>query len=198
MKIKKYKEKYDTKVLKRKVKEKQKLDYNWITKITLIAFFISFFLSIISEQVVSNINIFFSVLLLLVIICIGIIFDMIGIATTAADIKTFNSMASKKVRGSKTAINLIKNADKVSSFCNDVVGDICGIISGFLAVTISNQIASIYNLHFVFLSFIAAAVISAMTIGGKAMGKSMAVNKSNVILYEFSKVLSYFRKEERA
>lgn len=27
-------------------------------------------------------------------------------------------------------LNLKKNADKVSSFCNDVIGDICGIISG--------------------------------------------------------------------
>ena len=36
------------------------------------------------------------------------------------------------------------------------------------------------------------AIIAALTIGGKAMGKGLAVNKSNIILYNFSKVVSLF------
>ena len=53
-------------------------------------------------------------------------FDMIGVAVTAADEQVFHSMAAKKIRGAKLAVKFKKNADKLSSFCKDVIGDICG------------------------------------------------------------------------
>src|SRR5690554_1632429 len=71
-----------------------------------------------------------SLVTLIVIIIIGVVFDIIGIAVTAASEVPFLSMASKKKRGAINAVRLIRKADQVSSFCNDVVGDICSIISG--------------------------------------------------------------------
>ena len=44
--------------------------------------------------------------------------------------RVYHAMSSKKIKGAKKAVSFKKNADKVSSFCNDVIGDICGIISG--------------------------------------------------------------------
>jgi CBS domain containing-hemolysin-like protein len=120
---------------------------------------------------------------------------MIGIAITVADIKTFNSMATKQVRGAKLAVKLIQNNEKASSFCNDVIGDICGIISGSAGVALSSIIANTFNLNLFIVSLLITALIASLTIGGKAIGKATAINKSTVILFEFSKILSYFYKK---
>ena len=66
----------------------------------------------------------------------SIFFDIIGIAATAAEEVPFHSMASKKQDGAKWAIILIRNADRVSSFCNDIIGDICGVLSGAVSTYI--------------------------------------------------------------
>ncbi len=194
MKIKDFKEKYSQKVVKKKVQEKKMVEWKWIATITTLAFVISFVFSAISEALIPNINLFFSSLLVLVVISIGVIFDMIGIATTSSDVKTFNSMATKKVQGAELAIKFIKQADKVSSFCNDVIGDICSIISGSGGAAISIIIALRYGWNVFLVTLIVTATIAGLTIGGKAAGKSFAVNKSDLILYEFAKILSYFYK----
>ncbi len=194
MKIKEFKEKYSQKVVKKKVQEKKLVEWKWIGTITVLAFVISFLFSAISEALIPNINLFLSTVLVLVVIAIGVVFDMIGIATTSADIKTFNSMSTKKVKGSNLAIKFIQSADKVSSFCNDVIGDICSIISGSGGAAISIVIASRYNLNVFLVTLIVTATIAGLTIGGKAAGKSFAVNKSDLILYEFAKILSFVYK----
>lgn len=196
MKIKTYKEKYSRKVLKKKPKEKKMIDWNWIITITSLSFIISFIFSGISEALIPNINLIFAILLVLTFVAIGVIFDVIGIATTAADIKTFNSMATKKVRGAELAVNFIKKADKVSSFCNDVIGDICGILSGSGGAAISFIIAHKYQFNLFAITLIVTAILAAITIGGKAMGKTYAVNKSNLILYNFASFLSIFYKKK--
>lgn len=126
MKRKSFKEKYQKKVKKSHGK-KMKKDSSWILIVTISAFWISFILSFLSELLIPNVGFIFLVLLTLLFIGIGIIFDMIGISVTVAEVKTFNSMAAKKIKGSKLASKFIKNNEKVSSFCNDVIGDICGI-----------------------------------------------------------------------
>lgn len=164
-------------------------DTIWIIEITLLAFTISLVLSLFSDLVVSNATALVSLIVLFVFIGLGIVFDMVGVSVTVADRKVFNSMASKKVRGAKTALKMIKNNSKVSSFCNDVIGDICGIISGSAGVTIGVLISDTYSWNLSIVSLITTSIIAALTIGGKAVGKSFAINKSNKILYHFSKFL---------
>lgn len=164
----------------------------WIIKIILVAFIISVVFSFISETAIPNVNIILGIILTLVFIIIGVLFDMIGLAVASADESVFNSMASKKVKGAKMAVQLKKNADKVSSFCNDVVGDICGIISGSTGAVIASKISS-NGLNSLVVTIITMGIISALTIGGKAMEKSIAINKSDKILYTFAKVLSIFK-----
>ncbi len=161
----------------------------WIIEITIIAFTMSLTLSLFSDAVISNSTVIVSIIILIIFIALGIIFDMIGVAVTVADSKVFNSMASKKVKGSKVALKMIKNNSKVSSFCNDVIGDTCGILSGSAGVTIAISIANRYSLNLMTVSLIMTSLIASMTIGGKAIGKSYAINKSNRILYLFSKVI---------
>lgn len=195
MKLKIFKEKYSKKVNKKPVKNNKLVDYKWIITVTLLAFFISLIFSLFSEGVIPNANSVVAITIILLFIGIGIVFDMVGIAITVADIKTFNSMASKQVKGAKLAIKLIKNSEKASSFCNDVIGDICGIISGSAGVALANIIATNFNFNLLIVSLLITATIAALTIGGKAMGKATAINKSTLILFRFSQVIANFYRK---
>ena len=167
-------------------------NYVWIIKIIIISFLISVFFSFISEMTIPNFNIFIGILICLIFIFIGIMFDMIGTSVTASNISTFNSMASNKVRGAKLAVRFKKNADKVSSFCNDVVGDISGIVSGSAGAVIALRLSSILNIDPLLITLLVTGIISAITIGGKAIFKSVAIKKSDTILYRFALFISIF------
>lgn len=178
-------------MIKTEKKKKKKSNKKWILTITLLAFFISFLFSFASETIMSNVSTFIEILFVIIFIFIGILFDMIGVAVTSASEKPFHSMSAKKIRGANVAVHLKKNADKVSSFCNDVIGDICGIISGSAGVYIATSCSSELSLNPFFASLLITAIIAALTIGGKAIGKGIAMNNSTMILYEFSKIISY-------
>lgn len=193
MKIKSFKNKYDKKVKKNFWHKKG--DLSWIIKIIIISFIISFGFSLTTEIVIPHLGVYASFVVVLAFIFIGILFDMIGIAVTVADKKTFNSMATKKVKGSKACLALIKNASKVSSFCNDVIGDICGILSGSAGAGIAISLANTYNYSLLLTTLLMTSIISALTIGGKALGKSYAMNKSNQILFRFAKTIMFFYKK---
>ena len=120
---------------------------------------------------------------------------MVGIAVATSDEAQFHSMVTKRVKGAKMALKLKKNADKVSSFCNDVVGDICGIVSGSTGAVIAIKIVENYSFNSLIITLIVMGIISALTIGGKALEKGYAMKKSNKILFNFSKILSVFSKE---
>lgn len=192
MKNKKYKEKYERKASKRVPKNKQLVNKKWIITISILTFLISILFSFIGEVIIPNAELIISIILVFTFIILGIIFDMIGISVTVADNSTFNSMATKKVRGASLAVKFIKNKDKVSSFCNDVIGDICGIVSGSTGITIALIISERFNISSLVVSLFATALIASLTIGGKAIGKSFAVNKSNAILYRFVRIISIF------
>lgn len=196
MKTKKYKEKYTKEPKKQDKKKNKKPNTKWLLTITTISFLISFCLSAISELIIPNTFIGISIFLVLIFILIGVIFDIIGLAVATADEKIFHSMATKKVKGAKKAINLINQKDKVSSFLNDVIGDICGVISGSCGLAISIKLAPIIGINKVLTTIIITSIISALTIGGKAFGKTIAINKCNEIVFEFSKLLSVFSKNK--
>lgn len=197
MKNKKYNEKYSKKVNKKIIKDKKKVDTKWVITISILSFFISLLFSFIGETIIPNAFIGISIFLIFAFIFLGILFDMIGIAVTVADLKTFNSMATKRVHGARLAVKFIKNAHKVSSFCNDVIGDICGIISGSTGVSVAIIISEKFNINILIITLLITALIASLTIGGKAIGKSYAINNSNKILYRFVEVLSIFTFNKR-
>ncbi|WAM30675.1 hypothetical protein [Caldicellulosiruptor naganoensis] len=160
----------------------------------ILSYLLSASLNYISSIVSKKLPITISFILLLLIILIGILFDIIGIATTAADEVPFHAMAAKKVKGAKNSIWLIKNASRVSSICNDVIGDICGILSGSLSASIIFYISKNSNADIVFLSLLLTATVAAVTISGKAIGKYFAIKKSHDIVKISGKILSIFIK----
>ena len=180
---------------KRKEKiNKKKTEYKWILNIVLIAFALSFGLSYVSQVTIPNLSLFFGILITLLFIGIGILFDIIGISVTSSDETVFHSMNSRKVPGADIAVKFKKNASKVSNFCCDVVGDVCGIISGTAATAIATILANQFNWSLLFTGLFVAAIVAALTIGGKALGKGFAINKSDIILYQFAKTVSHFYK----
>ncbi len=181
----------------KKIRKKKQVPWKWVITITALAFFISFGFSFASETVIPNVPTVFGVILVFAFISIGILFDMIGVAVASADEKPFHSMNSRKVKGADVAVKFKKNAAKVSTFCNDVIGDICGVISGSAGAIIAVSLSELIPLDRFFITLLVMAIISALTIGGKAMGKNFAMNKSNLILFEFARFISYFYKPKK-
>lgn len=136
-------------------------------------------------------------LLLIIVILIGIVFDIIGIAVTAADEAPHHARAAKKVFGARQSVFLIKRADKVANFANDIVGDITGTLSGAMGATI---IISVVNKHpglsswKVILNILILALIASCTVTGKAWGKSIAINEANRIIDMTGRVVAGFEK----
>lgn len=176
----------------RKNKKKNNSNIMWIVKIIIMAFIISIIFTSISETVIPKVSTIIGILITILFIGIGIFFDMVGVAVTAADESILHSMSSQKVKGAKTAVKMKKNASKVSSFCNDVVGDICGIISGSTAAVISINLTHELGVNALLVTLIVMGIVSSLTIGGKAIVKGIAISKSNKILYGFAKIVSIF------
>jgi Mg2+/Co2+ transporter CorB len=170
----------------------KKENWKWVFLITMVSFVLSSSLSLTSSILLEDVGIILSLLIVLIIVFIGIIFDIIGIAVTAADESPFHAMASRKVYGAKQTIKLIRNANKVSNFCNDVIGDICGVISGTASAFI---IMSAFGAKSTELSTIASlgltGMVASLTIGGKAVGKIIAIEKSNYIVYKVGVIFKF-------
>ena len=126
-------------------------------------------------------------------VLIGVMFDMIGVAVTAADEHIFHSMAAKKVKGAKLAVKFKKNADKLSSFCQDVIGDICGVLSGAISAMLAVRIANILHID-INMNFLISAVVAAVTVGSKAAGKVIAQENSTKIVHIVGTMLNKFMK----
>lgn len=171
----------------------------WILFVFLLTIVISAVMSLVSEEIADGSNVLIAFLILLVIVLIGIVFDIIGVAVTSATDQPFHSMASRKVPGATEAIRLLKNAERVSSICNDVVGDICGVISGSASAAIAIRVTE----HFSFTApkvatLIMSAFVAGLTVGGKAIGKTFAINSCTQIVHSVGKLVYHcnqlFRK----
>lgn len=186
---------FEVMILSYKKTSKTKKNF-WPLKAFLITFALAVVFSIFSEFFMREMSLPIAILILIIIILIGIIFDAIGVAVTTCDTTPFVSMASKKVRGSKQSINLLQNASQVSNFCNDIVGDICGIISGAAGVLIIARLTATVDSTIAFFMVIGmSALVAAFTVGGKALGKKAAIVRAKDIVYIVGYVLSIFKKD---
>ena len=164
---------------------------NWVYKVFLWTFILSTIFSFSTNYLSSHASIVVMILIILLVIAIGIIFDMIGASSLTSKESTFHSMNAKKIKGAKETI---KNNVKISSICNDIVGDICGIVSGGLGAVLAISIANITKVNISLISVITAALISSLTIGGKAIFKTVAIKNSDKIIFSVGKLLSFFKK----
>ena len=185
-------------------KKQRSKTIRWVVTIFLVTILISGVISWLSDVVMSASGMIVAFLILFNIVLVGILFDVIGVAVTSADEKPFHSMASRKVPGAQEAIRLLRRAERVSSICNDVVGDICGVISGSAAATIAARVLAVSSFSWEKLvPLTMSALVAGLTVGGKAIGKTFAVNSSTGIvsfvgrvLYMFHHIPKLFKKKK--
>ena len=175
-------------------KKERNKSIRWVVTIFIITIVISAIISLLSEEIMAASSMAVAFVILLVIVMIGIVFDIIGVAVTSAEEKPFNAMAARKDPGARQAITLLPNAERVSSICNDVIGDICGVVSGSASATIAVQI--LQNFEFSWpriVSLVMSALVAGFTVGGKAVGKTFAINSSTQIVHFVGKVIYFFQ-----
>lgn len=178
-------------------RERQKT-IRWVVTIFVVTIVVSGIISLLSDLIMAGSTMPVAFLILLIIIFVGIVFDIIGMAVASADEKPFHSMAARKVPGAQESIRLLRNAERVSSICNDVVGDICGVVSGSASATIAASILA--NFEFTWpqvISLMMSALAAGLTVGGKAVGKGFAVSSSTKIVHGVGKLLYTLRHFSR-
>ncbi len=169
----------------------------WIVTVFIAAFFITILVSGITSILMKNAGLISAIIVVIIIIFIGIFFDTVGIAVAAGNKAPFHSMAACRVPSAKYSLFLLDHASKVSNFLNDVIGDIAGIISGSGSAVIVYQIVKLNESIFdkTLIGTIVAAFIACLTIGGKAIGKEIAMSKSKEILNIAGKIMYFFNEK---
>ena len=178
-------------------KEKNKA-IRWFITIFFVTIAVSGTISFLSDEIMSRSGIAVAFVILLLIILVGIVFDVLGVAVTSADEAPFHSMAARKVPGSQEAIRLLRSAERVSSICNDVIGDICGVVSGSASATIAAQVLARGEFRWPqLLSLLMSALVAGLTVGGKAIGKTVAIGSCTQIVHAAGKLLYWLRKRPK-
>ena len=165
----------------------------WVFLTSVWTFVLAVGLGLVSQVLLSRVySLVVSFLILLAVILLGVIFDTIGTAAAAANPSPLNAKAARRVFGARRGVYLVKHADQVASFCNDVVGDISGILSGTLAALIVVRLLSrgVFDLSEVYLSIVLTAVVAALTVAGKAWGKALAINRSTDIILLVGRIMA--------
>ncbi len=170
----------------------------WALKVFIITLVLTAGISVVTEMLMNNMSILAAAFIILVIMLLGILFDIIGIAFATCDPTPFVSMASKKIKKAKSAIRLMQNADIVSNICGDVVGDICGIVSGAAGAAVAVKIAvqAMGTTEFVW-AIVVSSMIAALTVAGKAAGKSIAIRNNKQIVSFVSYITMFFVQDKK-
>ena len=170
--------------------KRKKWRFRWAVQVFFIAIALSAVLSFCSNEALEEAELGLAFCVLAFFILLGIVFDIIGVAATSADETPFHSMAAKKVPEAREALKLLRRAERVSSFCNDVVGDICGVISGSAsAVIAARAIVGMESWLGQLVQLLMSAVVAGLTVGGKAFGKSIAIKNSTMIIHAAAKLI---------
>lgn len=133
-------------------------------------------------------------LLLLLIVFINIMFDVVGVAATAATEAPLHAKAARKVSGASQSLILIRHADRVANFCTDVVGDIAGILGGALGAMIIFRMVTGATSETALPNAVMAGVIAGLTVGGKAIGKKVAIDEADEIIFLVGKILAWWER----
>ena len=155
---------------------------------------VTFVIATLFSYILSDVPLLIAFLMLIMIILIGILFDGIGNAVVSVDEVSFHSMAASNVKGAKESIMLVRNAPMVANLMNDVIGDIAGIISGSTATAIVLAIEEGFGIKSVILSIAMSGFVAALTVGGKALGKSFAIERARYIVYYVGLIIYHLKK----
>lgn len=178
------------------VREILRRSLRWAIVISLVTGLLSMGFTMVSGTFLRGLPWSGGLIVVILIVITGVAFDMLGIAATAAKEMPFHSMASRKVQGARHAIAIIRKADQFSNFCNDVVGDISGIVSGAAGFAVAYSLFLSLDLSGSrwWLETVVIGFISAITVGGKALGKAVSMRYSNKIIFQLGKLFFILEK----
>ncbi len=165
----------------------KKSNLRWAYKTFILSISLSIVFSVLSQSLFPNLSIFWSVFIIVFFITIAVIFDMIGIAVASLDEKMLQKFEEHS--GYKTAMTLCKNTEKVSSFCGDMVGDICGILSGAGGVSLVLNMRIYEPSVYFIVTCLVSSLIAGLTIFGKAVMKGYAVEHCDVVVMKTGQIL---------
>ena len=167
----------------------------WSFVVLMLAFTLSLLFGVASEFALDKASIWIAGIIIVIFIIVAIISDMVGVAIASAVPEPFHAMAARKVRGAKQAIKLVNNASKVASIASDVIGDVCGILSGAAAASIALMIDGGSVVANVFIGAGFSALVASITIFGKSVFKKYAIDNAEKIILVLGKVMSIFSRD---
>ncbi|MCI8911517.1 MAG: hypothetical protein HFE33_00510 [Clostridia bacterium] len=174
----------------KKRKKKHNIAEIWVLKITLFTFIGAVICSCISQITTSKSDIIISIMLLSFMILISIIFDGIGLSVASCSEAELEKYSRFK-KQYDIARYLLKNAEKVNNICADVIGDMCGILSGACGASIVVELSlSGSGSHWA--TIIISSIIAAVTVGGKASLKKAAVKNSAEFVFMSARMIGIF------
>jgi len=159
----------------------------WSVLIFFLTFALACIFSVTSTVLLEGVGWGAGMFLVFVIIFAGIAFDVMGTASTAAREAPLHSMAAARVRGARQALKVVRSADRFANFCNDVVGDVCAILSGAASAIVILKLLEAPALKgqpaaYTAVTVLFTSLVSALTVGGKALGKTFAMTHSTEIM----------------
>ena len=163
----------------------------------ILTLFLSLLLTYVADVFLRQINvIIFAFILLLLVILMGVIADMVGFAAAATDITPLNSKAANKVLGARQAVRLVRNADQVAVFCSDVMGDISSTLAGAMGAVIVFRLITGMGRQPVssWYTIIMTGLVAAVTVGGKATGKGIAMQEANEIMFRLGQAVAWVER----
>ncbi len=179
-------------------KDKPKRNLRWLIEVFLISLGLSILFALVSELMLAHSSLGLALILIILLMLANVFFDIIAMAVTACSIKPLLELSKRNQKGADVAIKMVKNADKVSCICGDVVGDICGILCGAGGVTISAILLSCFpGANSLIISLLLNSLIASITISAKAIGKSYALNHSTQIVIFVARKLIFVSKKHK-
>lgn len=160
----------------------------WTLQVTIFTFFLAVVVGLLSQIATKSSDIFVQIFILTFLILVSIIFDSIGVSATSSNLEVAMRYTTCP-RVQRIAQKLIINSEKVNNICNDVVGDMCGILSGGCCVNISIKLSQT-GLNGLVATIVVSSIVTALTVGGKATVKGISVASSEQIVVMVAKLLS--------
>ncbi len=170
----------------------------WGVGVLFLSFGLTVVFSFLTELVIDeNSSAILCVVVLLVLLVLNISCDVLANAIISCKPEAFHAMASNKIKGAKRAVTFCRNSTKLGSIFADVIGDICGIVSGAAGAALAVIIAvSGDSLVKLVASILVSAIIGALTVGGKAIFKHFAIKYNKKIVFAFARFTTFFKKEK--
>jgi hypothetical protein len=162
----------------------------------LITFLIACAMNINSQFFLTEMkSVSISLFLLLAVILVGIIFDIIGVAVAVANPASFNASSARKIPGSTQALRLINNSSRVANICCDMMGDICGTVSGGMGVGIIILLPWAKDpQQAIIATMLMSGMVAAITVGGKALSKDYSINKADKVMLMVGRFIAFFEE----